>query len=133
MMNLTPRHTLLIDAAATTATGLLMLAGRGLLYPYFGLESPLVLDLTAIAFIVYAAIIAFAARQDEVSRAVLMTTAAANVGYVLASAVVLLMFWPELQPIGRALIVVIAIAVEGFATLQFAAGRRLGRTMTQPA
>ena len=38
-MNLTARHTVLIDAAATTATAILMLAARELLYPYFGLPS----------------------------------------------------------------------------------------------
>lgn len=132
-MNLTARHTLLIDAAATTATALLMLAGRSLLYPYFGLESPLLLDITAVAFVVYAAVIAFAARRDEVSRGTLLTTAAANVGYVVASAVVLLMFWPQLHAVGRALIVGIALAVEAFATLQFLAARRVPAPAAQAA
>ncbi len=124
MMTLTARHTLLIDAAATTATGLLMLAGRTRLYPYFGLESPFLLDVVAIAFIVYAAIIAVVARRDEVSRTAVMTTAAANAGYVVASVALLIMFWSDLQPIGRAAIIVVAVTVEAFATLQFAAARR---------
>jgi CHASE2 domain-containing sensor protein len=109
-----------------------MLAGRSLLYPYFGLESPLVIDVAALAFLAYAAIVAFAARREAVSRTVVMTIAAANAGYVVGSAVMLLMFWPELQPVGRALIVIVAIAVEAFATLQFAAGRRAAPA-AQPA
>lgn len=132
-MTLTARHTLLIDATATAATALLMLAGRSLLYPYFGLASPLLLDLTAVAFLAYAAIIAFAARRDEVSRGTLLATAAANVGYVAASAVVLVMFWPELHTVGRALIVAIALAVEAFATLQFLAARRTTASTVQLA
>ena len=128
-MNLTARHTLLIDAAATTATAVLMLAGRNLLYPYFGLTSPLLLDVTAIAFVVYAAVITMAARSSEVSRAAVLTTAAANVGYVLASAAVLIVFWSELLPVGRTLIIAVALAVEAFATLQFSAVR----SSAQPA
>jgi hypothetical protein len=132
-MTLTARHTLLIDAVATTATALLMFAGRGLLYPYFGLQSPLVLDVAATAFLVYAAIIALAARREDITRTTLMATAAANGAYVVASAAMLVLFWSELQPVGRALIVVVALAVEAFAMLQFAAGRRLTNTVTQPA
>lgn len=123
-MTLTARHTLLIDAAATTATAILMLAGRTRLYPAFGLESPAVLDLAAIAFLIYAAVIALAARRG-VSRTVVMTTAAANAGYVAASVAVLVMFWSELPPTGRALIVIVALAVEAFAMLQFSAARFL--------
>ena len=131
-MTLTARHTLLIDAAATTATALLMLAGRNLLFPYFGLTSPLVLDLTALAFLAYAGIIAVCARRT-VTRTAVMTTAAANAGYVVASAVLLILFWSDLQPVGRALMVMVAITVEAFATLQFAAGRRITTRLTQPA
>jgi hypothetical protein len=131
-MTLTARQTLLLDASATTATAILMFAGRSLLYPYFGLASPLVIDLAALAFLAYAAIVAFTARRESVSRAVVMTIAAVNAAYVAASAVLLLAFWADLQPIGRALIVAVAIAVEAFATLQFAAGRRATPT-AQPA
>jgi hypothetical protein len=43
---------------------------------------------------------------------------------VIASAVILLLFWQQLEPVGRGLIIAVAIAVEGFATLQFSAARR---------
>lgn len=125
-MILTAHRAVLIDAAATSVTALLMLAARGLLFPYFGLSSPLLLDLTAAAFIVYAAIIGLMAARPAISGSALMTIAGANVAYVVASLAVLVMFWSELHPIGRGLIVAVAVAVEGFATLQFMAARRLG-------
>ena len=124
-MILSARHTILIDAAATTATALLMLAARGFLYPYFGLESPELLDMAAAAFVVYAAIIGLAAARPDISRTTLMTIAGANVAYVIASMILLVTFWPVLHPAGRVLIVVVSLAVEGFALLQFTAARRL--------
>lgn len=128
-MKLTAHLAMLIDAAATTATALLMLAARSVLYPYFGLDSPLLLDITAVAFLAYAGIIALAARRPVISRTVLMATAAANAAYVVASIVALMMFWARLEPVGRGVIFVVALAVEAFAALQVAAAR----LHTQPA
>jgi hypothetical protein len=133
IMYLTARTVILTDAAATTATALLMVAARGVLYPYFGLTSPLLLDVTAVAFIVYAAIITLVARQPMISRGALMTIAAANIAYVVASLVLLVMFWGHPSVVGRALIFAVALAVEAFALLQLAAARRMttaGRAAT---
>ena len=91
------------------------------------------LDVMAIAFLAYAGIVALCASRTVITRAMLMTTAAANAGYVVASALVLILLWSDLQPVGRALIAVVAIAVEAFAALQFAAGRRIATSLTQPA
>ena len=123
-MTLTAHRAVLIDAAATTATALLMLAARGVLFPYFGLSSPLLLDLTAAAFIVYAVVIGRMTLRPDISRSALMTVAGANVAYVVVSLAVLMMFWGQLHPIGRGLIVAVALAVEGFAALQFMAARQ---------
>ena len=123
-MILTAHRTVLIDAIATAASGLLMLAARGILYPFFGLSSPMLLDLTAVAFLVYAAAISVVAMRPVISRAALMTIVFANITYVLASLVVLITFWAHLDPIGRVLIIAVTFVVEAFATLQFAAARR---------
>ena len=123
-MNLTPRTAILIDAAATTTTALLMFAARGVLYPYFALTSPLLLDITAAAFIVYAAIIALVARQPVVSRTALFTIAGANIAYVAASLLMLVTLWSELHVVGRVLIAGVALAVEVFALLQLMTARR---------
>ena len=127
-MILTAHRAVLIDAAATTTTAVVMLAARSILFPYFGLSSPLLLDVTAAAFLVYAAIIGLVAVRPAISRSALITIAGANVGYVVASLAVLVMFWSQLHPVGRGLIVAVALGVEAFAMLQFAAarGRRAG-------
>ena len=123
-MTLTAHTAVLIDAAATAATALLIIAARGMLYPYFGLDSPMVLDITAAAFIVYAAIIALVAKQPVISRTTLMTIVTANVAYVVASMALLVMLWAEMHAVGRTLVVAVALAVEAFAMLQFMAARR---------
>jgi hypothetical protein len=123
-MNLTANKIVLTNAAATAGSGVLMLAARAVLYPYFGLGSPLLLDVIAIGFIVYAAVMVMAARRPVMSRGTLFALAAADASWVVFSAAVLVMFWPALDPIGRALIIAVALVVEVFATLQFAAARR---------
>ena len=126
-MILTAHRAVLIDSAATITTAGLMLATRSVLFPFFGLSSPWLLDLTAAGFIVYAAVIGLAAARPAISRTTLMTVAGANVAYVVGSLAVLVTFWSELHPIGRGLIVAVALAVEVFATLQFTAARRTSR------
>ena len=123
-MNLTANRIVLTNAIATAASGLLMLATRGTLYPYFGLQSPLVLDVIAVGFIFYAGVMVMAARQPAMSRATLLALAAADASWVVFSVGVLILFWPALDPIGRALIIAVAVVVEAFATLQFTAARR---------
>ena len=123
-MILTAHRTVLLDAIATAASGALMLAARGILYPFFGLTSPMLLDMTAVAFLVYAAVISAVATRPVISRAALMTIVSANIAYVLASVAVLITFWAQLDPIGRVLIIAVTFVVEAFATLQFAAARR---------
>ena len=84
----------------------------------------------AAAFIVYAGVIGLAAARPDVSKTTLVTIAGANVAYVVASMIVLVMFWSGLAPAGRALIVGVALAVEAFAFLQFTAARRLPTVRT---
>jgi hypothetical protein len=133
LMILTAHRAVLIDAAATAAAAALMFAVRPLLYPYFGLTSPMLLDVTAAAFIAYAAIIALAALRPVIPRGALMTIVGANVAYVAASLAVLVVFWSQLHPVGRGLIVAVALAVELFATLQFVAARRAPSASAQLA
>ena len=119
------RQILSINAASTAASAVAMLATRHLLAPLFGLATPFLLDVTAISFLVYAAALALAARREPVPPAALLTFAALDAAWVVFSAVILLLFWPTLTPTARALIVVVALVVEVFATLQYrAAGAR---------
>ena len=120
---MTSNRILQINATATAATGLAMLAARPFLPPLFGLASPMLLDLTAIFFLVYAAVLFLAAARPRVERPALLAFAAADGAWVVGSAVVLLMFWPQLTPIGRVLIIGVALVVDAFAMLQFRAAK----------
>ena len=123
-MILTAHRTVLLDAIATAASGVLMLAARNILYPFFGLTSPRLLDIVGVTFIAYAAAIAVVAARPAISRAALMTIVGVNIASAVASVAILIAFWTELDPIGRGLMILVALIVEGFATLQFAAARR---------
>jgi hypothetical protein len=120
---MTSNRILQINATATAATGLAMLAARGFLPPLFGLGSPILLDLVAIFFLVYAAILFLFAARPQVERPALLAFAAGDAAWVVGSAIVLLMFWPQLTPIGRVMIVAVAIVVDIFAMLQYRAAR----------
>lgn len=120
---MTSNRILQINATATAATGLAMLAGRGFLPPLFGLDSPILLDLIAIFFLAYAAGLLYFAARPRVERPALLAFAAADGAWVVGSAVVLLMFWPQLTPIARVLIVGVALVVDAFAMLQYRAAR----------
>jgi hypothetical protein len=120
---MTSNRILQINATATAATGLAMLAGRGFLPPLFGLGSPILLDLIAIFFLVYAAGLFYFASRPQVERPALLAFAAGDAAWVIGSAIVLLMFWPQLTPLGRVLIVAVAIVVDIFAMLQYRASR----------
>lgn len=123
MTSMTSNRILQINATATAATGVAMLAARGFLPPLFGLASPMLLDLTAIFFLVYAAVLFFVAARPQVERPALLAFAAADGAWVVGSVIALLMFWPQLTPIGRVLIIGVAIIVDAFAMLQFRAAR----------
>lgn len=124
---MTSNRILQINATATAVTGLAMLAARGILPPFFGLDSPLLLDLTAIFFLVYAGVLFLAASRSQVERPTLLAFAAADGAWVVGSAVVLLAFWAQLTPVGRVLIVGVAIVVDVFAMLQYRAARTTPR------
>jgi hypothetical protein len=129
---MTPRQILSINASATAITAVAMLAVRSALAPLFGLGTPLLLDVTAVSFLIYAGVIALAAARRPVAREALLAFAAIDVAWVVFSAVVLLLFWSDLTPVARALVLVVALIVEVFATLQYraAGGLRAQTTMS---
>jgi hypothetical protein len=129
---MTARQILLINASATAVTAVAMLVARNLLAPLFGVTTPLLLDVTAIAFLAYAAVLAVVAARRPVPREALLAFAALDAAWVVVSAVILLLFWPALTPIARTLVVAVALFCEVAATLQYraAGGWRAGTTMS---
>jgi hypothetical protein len=118
---MTPHRILQVNATATAASATGLLAARTVLFPLFGLASPLVIDIVAVSFLLYAAALVVTADARPVGRAALLAFAAADAAWVVASAVVLLLFWGQLAPFARLLIIAVALVVEVFATLQYRA------------
>jgi hypothetical protein len=124
---MTSHRILQLNAVSTAACGLGMLATRGTLYPSFGLDAPILLDVLAAGLLAYAGALAFAAHRQPVTRQALIAFTVADALWVAASASVLLLFWAQLAPVARLLVIAVALVVEVFATLQFrAAGRVAG-------
>ena len=124
---MTSHHILQLNAVSTAACALGMLVTRGSLYSLFGLDTPMVLDVLAIGLLAYAGALAFAARRRPIDRPTLIAFTVADAVWVGASAMVLLLFWDQLAPVARLLVIAVALVVEVFATLQFrAAGKVAG-------
>jgi CHASE2 domain-containing sensor protein len=73
----------------------------------------------------YAGALAVVAVRRPVTRQALMAFTVADGLWVAASVVVLLLYWSQLAPVARFLVVAVGLAVEVFATLQFRAARRI--------
>jgi hypothetical protein len=121
---MTSHRILQLNAVSTAACAVGMLATRGTLHTVFGLQTPILLDALAIGLLLYAGALAFAAARRPVTRQALMAFTVADGLWVAASVVVLLVFWSQLAPVARFLIVAVGLAVEVFATLQFRAARK---------
>ena len=130
-VNIMTSHRILqLNAASTAACGVAMLAARGTLHTLFGLDTAAPLDVLAIGFVAYAAMLAFAAHRRPVSRQALIAFTVADGLWVAASAIVLLLFWTQLAAVARLLVIAAALLVEVFATLQFRAAIRVsGRSL----
>ena len=130
---MTSHRILQLNAISTAACGLGMLVTRGVLHTLFGLDTPILLDVLAVGLLAYAGALALAANRQPVSRQVLMAFTIADALWVVASAIVLLLFWAQLAPLARLLVIAVALVVEVFATLQFRAAGGMGGRSPQMA
>ena len=122
---MTAHRILQLNGIATALSGVAMLVARPVLYPLFGLESPLLLDAIAVGFLAYAGALIVVARQPQVGRRSLLVFTALDALYVAASIVIVIAFWSQFTPMARTLIVATALVVEVFATLQFRARKQV--------
>ena len=130
---MTSNQILQLNALSTAASAVGMLAFRGTLHRLFGLDSPVFLDVIAIGLLIYAAALVVAARAPLVGRRALMAFTFADGLWVAASALVLLLFWNELAPLARLLVIAAAVVVDVFAMLQFRAAGGFGGRVSQTA
>ena len=111
------------NAVTTAISAAAMIIARPILYPLFGLSSPLWLDVATIVFVAYAAALLFVVRRPVVSRLELLAFTIGDGLCFAAGLVVLIVFWSNLAPLGRALIAITTMVVDGFAVAQYRAAR----------
>jgi hypothetical protein len=130
---MTSNQILQLNALSTAASAVAMLATRGTLYRLFGADSPVLFDVLAAGLLVYAGALVAVARAPLVGRRALMAFTLADGVWVVGSAIVLLLFWTELTPLARILVIAAAIVVDVFAMLQFRAAGGFGGRVSQAA
>ena len=125
---MTPHRILLLNGLATAACGIGMLLTRGVLFREFGLQTPWLLDAVAAGLLAYAAALVAAARRDTVERPIMLAFTAADAAWVAGSVILLTIYWAELTPLARFLVIAVALAVDLFAMLQFRAAGALNHS-----
>jgi hypothetical protein len=116
---------MLANASFSAASSVVILAAADTLYPLFALKSAAMLTTIAGGLLLYAGALAVAAWRRPPDRRALMTAAALDAGWVVGSAIVLIVAWAQLAPAGRVLLIAAALAVEVFATLQYRLARSI--------
>ena len=119
------RFALLADAVASGATGLLLIAGAGLLEGLLGLPVALMRE-AGLVLAPYVAFVAWVGTREVISRPAVQAVIALNVLWVLGSAGLLVSGWVVPTMLGYAFVIAQAIVVGVFAELQFIGLRRTG-------
>jgi hypothetical protein len=117
------RRALLLDAAASGATGLLMIGGAGYLDGLLGLPATLLRG-AGLVLVPYVAFVVLTATRALVSRPAVWTIIAANAAWALASALLLVSGWVAPTGLGYAFVTGQAAAVVLLGELQYMGLRR---------
>ena len=117
------RRSLQLDGVASGLTGVLLLAGGGMLAPLFGVSERAFIHMIGGGLIVFAAVLLWNAARTRPSRGVTVTAVVLNIGWVLGSAV--LMVDGALTLVGNLAVAAVAGAVVLFTVLEVVGLRRL--------
>lgn len=117
------RRTLLIDAIVSGATGLLLVAGGGLVERLTALPHAL-LFYAGLALLPYAALVAALGTRRALPQALVWAVIGANLACAAASIALLFTGWIAPNGLGQAFVIAQAIVVAGFGEVQFLALRR---------
>ena len=121
------RYALLADAIASGATGLLLIAGAGLLESF--LNIPLALSREAgLVLIPYVAFVAYVGTRETIMRGAVWAIIVANAVWALASVALLVNGWIAPNLLGVIFIAMQAAVVAVFGELQFVGLRRSAAT-----
>jgi hypothetical protein len=117
------RKSLLLDAAASGATALMLIAGAGLLDGLLGLPVALMRE-AGLILVPFVAFVAWVGTREEVARGAVWTIIATNALWVAASIGLLVGGWVTPTVLGYAFIIAQAAVVALFAELQYAGLKR---------
>lgn len=119
------RAALAVNASLTALCGLVLLVAGGALAAPLGLADPLPLRAAGAVFLAFGAALARTAARDRTPPRAAAVLTLMDVGYVLASAL-LLVAWPQLlSPRGRLVVAAAATTVALLVTAQLVGLRRL--------
>jgi hypothetical protein len=117
------RRALMLDAVASGAAGLLMIAGAGLLEGLLGLPAALLRG-AGLVLVPYVAFVIWAGTRETVSRPAVGTIVAANALWAAASALLLVSGWVAPTALGYAFVIGQAVVVALLGELQYVGLRR---------
>ena len=117
------RYVLLADAVASAATGLLMIAGAGLLEGFLGLPTALLRE-AGLVLIPYVAFVAYVGTRENIMRGAVWAIIVANAVWALASVALLVSGWIAPNTLGVIFIAAQAAVVAVFGELQLVGLRR---------
>ncbi|MBS4083875.1 MAG: hypothetical protein KGZ73_10020 [Rhizobiales bacterium] len=117
------RRVLQLDAAATGATGLLLLGGTSFLHSLLNLPVSL-LTYAGIFSVGWALALGIASLRERLSQSFVWTIIIANVAWVIGSVALLVSGYVSPSFLGYAFVIAQALAVDIFAALQFFGLRR---------
>jgi hypothetical protein len=123
------RNAILLDAIASGATSLLLVAGAGLLDGLLGLPVALLRE-AGLVLIPYVAFVAWVATRETVAIVAVWAIIAANAAWAVASFGLLLSGWVAPTALGIAFVIAQALAVALFGELQYMG---LKRQLAAPA
>jgi hypothetical protein len=117
------RYALLADAIASGATGLLLIAGAGLLESFTNIPVALARE-AGLVLIPYVAFVVIVGTRENIMRGAVWTIIAANAVWALASVALLVSGWIAPNVLGVIFIAMQAAVVAVFGELQFIGLRR---------
>jgi hypothetical protein len=117
------RNVLALDAAASGATGLLLVAGAGVLEDLLGLPVALLRE-AGLILIPYVAIVAWVGTREPIARSAVWAIIAANALWAVASVGLLVSGLVAPTPLGYAFVIAQAAVVAFLGELQYAGLKR---------
>lgn len=120
------RRTLVANALFSGASGALLALGARPVAAFLGLDNPLILTITGVLLLFYAADLLYVATRPTVNRTAAWLAVALDLSWVAGSAAILLGGWLPLTIAGKWAVGIVAELVFLFALFQYLGIRRLG-------